>query len=646
MHDNHRRPVALAEKRVFVTGWFRRHGIAYFDLVLAALESARAQECLARGLKAGEVLIDGAAADQYELAKKVGYGLEHDRHILTAWKKAVLLVPKDARTDDASRIRELIGDEKWDSVMASVERGGWEGWRRDLEKLRTELKRLRAFPSLEWFESHWSRPDAMRSLWHLINEAPLSIQVEWYRKYSPLRKANSAIIEIRELDDLRDVEDPVAVTRALHSWLTSRSGAEKYVVNLWGTSTAVQFGWYFVAWNTPVLKDAAFLKCETPGPKSRRFVPIRITSAAQNPIALLEGGLQPRSAPRWSSQPRRFAEDWLEFCLRRGDNFSILLVGPRGAGKSRMVKDVWERIHGDQQPFVESNCANFPSLDLARSELFGHEGGAYTGAQGAREGLFTKANGGALFLDEVHRLDEKTRNMLLTALQSDRSDGTFRFAPLGTKDKGLVRVKFQPIFATNISFEELVKELAPDFLDRISQRVIEVPGIREDELPGAWSRVFEEMRFPATVKDPIADQDFARWLSAQSRPGNFRDLEHIGILVADYLRARDLPGPLAEALPSDLITWLNQELRRRHPGQASTLAAGPTANASEGSVVVHFNLQSGTPEEFLDACRAVYAERLKQMYGSSKAAVMALRSRQAGMTEATFSRWLSKTKLR
>ncbi len=179
--------------------------------------------------------------------------------------------------------------------------------------------------------------------------------------------------------------------------------------------------------------------------------------------------------------------------------------------------------------------------------------------------------------------------------------------------------------------------------------MIELPGITPQELSEAWSEAWKRMEFKPAMSDPIDEfKGFLPWLRKQELPGNFRDLQHIAILVADYRRAQTEAGEVSKGLGPDLFKWLDKERSRKRPQQArpserSDATPKEVASATD-CLEVPVDLVNGTPDGFLAACRSAYAQRLKRIHGSGKAAVRALRNRGATITEATFSRWLNDDK--
>ena len=205
----------------------------------------------------------------------------------------------------------------------------------------------------------------------------------------------------------------------------------------------------------------------------------------------------------------------------------ILLMGPTGAGKSRLARLVYELrrrrrlVSGD---FVEVNCATLRG-DAAISALFGHRRGAFTGAVTDRTGLLRQADGGVLFLDEVGELGPDEQAMLLRAVEEKR------FYPLGSDTE--MHSDFQLICGTNRPLEELAARGAfrEDLLARINLWTFRLPGLAERpediepnleyELERVAEKTGRQVRFNREARElflSLAMRSDASWR------GNFRDL--------------------------------------------------------------------------------------------------------------------------
>lgn len=217
--------------------------------------------------------------------------------------------------------------------------------------------------------------------------------------------------------------------------------------------------------------------------------------------------------------------DQLENYLRNPGRFSVLILGERGVGKTKLVQDKCK------EELVIANCASFADDTMAESELFGYKKGAFTDAKEDKLGLFEKANNGTLFFDEVHNLSPRVQEKLMTALQTESKEpnkGKFRIRKLGDTKSHYVTVR--PVFASNLPLKQLRKKLMPDLYDRISQLVIEIPNIHESKVKVsvAFKDVWKAMQFVEHPEMP-KHLDFERWLNGIHLEGNYRTLQNIAI---------------------------------------------------------------------------------------------------------------------
>ncbi len=218
------------------------------------------------------------------------------------------------------------------------------------------------------------------------------------------------------------------------------------------------------------------------------------------------------------------AQELLEFTSRIAASRarSVLLVGESGTGKDLIAKRLHSLSPRASAPFVPINCATLPG-PLLESELFGHERGAFTGADTAREGLLESAHGGTVFLDEIGELPLPLQAKLLRVLE----DHTFRRLG-GIHDR---QVDLRVIGATNQDLEKAIEEhrFRADLYYRLNVVQIRLPALRErpEDIPLLAAHFLERFcrihrRFVHGIH-PAAE----RILALYSWPGNVRELRNV-----------------------------------------------------------------------------------------------------------------------
>ncbi|MDB6088495.1 MAG: Fis family transcriptional regulator [Gammaproteobacteria bacterium] len=229
---------------------------------------------------------------------------------------------------------------------------------------------------------------------------------------------------------------------------------------------------------------------------------------------------------------------------------SVLIVGETGTGKELAARYIHENS-GRQGPFIAINCGAF-SEHLVEAELFGHEAGAFTGAQQARAGWFETAHGGTLFLDEIGDMPLYLQVKLLRVLQEKQ------VVRLGSRKPISVDVRL--IAATNVELEPAVdaRQFRRDLYYRLNVASVRLPPLRErkgDILPLARHFLETYRRKSGYERVALADSAAAALLR-HDWPGNIRELENVvhyglimsqdGVLESDDLR---LPQAAHESAP-------------------------------------------------------------------------------------------------
>jgi two-component system, NtrC family, nitrogen regulation response regulator GlnG len=231
-------------------------------------------------------------------------------------------------------------------------------------------------------------------------------------------------------------------------------------------------------------------------------------------------------------------------------NVTVMITGESGTGKELVARALHKHSPrgdmGNKGPFVAINTAAIPK-DLLESELFGHERGAFTGAQTTRRGRFEQADGGTLFLDEIGDMPFDLQTRLLRVL----SDGQFYRVGGHQPLKANVRV----IAATHQNLEERVRQgvFREDLYHRLNVIRLRLPPLRErrDDIP-MLTRLFLGKSARELGVDPkrITDAALQR-LAAFDFPGNVRQLENLChwltvMAPAQVIEAKDLPPELLD----------------------------------------------------------------------------------------------------
>jgi two-component system nitrogen regulation response regulator GlnG len=199
---------------------------------------------------------------------------------------------------------------------------------------------------------------------------------------------------------------------------------------------------------------------------------------------------------------------------------NVLITGESGTGKELVARALYHHSHRADKPFLAINCAAIPET-LLESELFGHEVGAFTGAQRRRIGKFEQCDGGTLFLDEIGDMDPALQVKMLRVLQEQR------FERVGGNES--IQTKVRMVAATNHNLEKLVDtgRFRKDLYYRLKVATIHVPPLRErleDVAELAHYFLFRFNREFGRQLHALAPETLARF-QAYSWPGNVRELQ-------------------------------------------------------------------------------------------------------------------------
>jgi len=253
-------------------------------------------------------------------------------------------------------------------------------------------------------------------------------------------------------------------------------------------------------------------------------------------------------------------------------NVTVLITGESGSGKELVARALHKHSQRSNGTFVAINTAAIPK-DLLESELFGHERGAFTGAQTMRRGRFEQAEGGTLFLDEIGDMPFDLQTRLLRVL----SDGNFYRVGGHTSIKANVRV----IAATHQDLEQRVKDGAfrEDLFHRLNVIRLRLPALRErkEDIPVLTHFFLKQSAVQLGVEPKRISAPAVAVLTSFPFPGNVRQLENI----CHWLSVMT-PSQVIEPkdLPPEVLAFYTQ-----HKGQLQAVSGAPELAYSPEDVV-------------------------------------------------------------
>src|SRR5881296_1626843 len=224
-----------------------------------------------------------------------------------------------------------------------------------------------------------------------------------------------------------------------------------------------------------------------------------------------------------------------------GSDATALITGESGTGKELVARAIYHHSRRSAQPFIAINCAAIPE-NLLESELFGHEKGAFTGANSQRIGKFEQCDQGTIFLDEIGDMSLATQTKILRVLQS----GTFERVGGNQPLRADVRV----IAATNKALEQAVavKQFREDLFYRLNVVRIQIPPVRErrEDIRLLVNYFLKKFAQAQNQRPKSIAPEVIRILEQYHWPGNVRELENViqrATVVAkgDVILLNDLP---------------------------------------------------------------------------------------------------------
>lgn len=246
-------------------------------------------------------------------------------------------------------------------------------------------------------------------------------------------------------------------------------------------------------------------------------------------------------------------------------NSAVLILGESGTGKELIARTIHQKSHRCQNPFCAINCSSFTST-LLESELFGHEKGAFTGADTLQRGLFEFSDGGTIFMDEIGDMPLEAQSKLLRILES----GEFRRVGGNLNLYTDVRI----IAATNQNLETLVKsnKFRQDLYYRINTIILNLPALRERKGDiKILAEYFLKIIGQEIGKRCLLSDEVLHILESYYWPGNVRQLrntiESLLLLTdSETIQVADLPAWLfgSRNLPQNEDILSLEELEKQH----------------------------------------------------------------------------------
>jgi psp operon transcriptional activator len=295
-------------------------------------------------------------------------------------------------------------------------------------------------------------------------------------------------------------------------------------------------------------------------------------------------------------------------------NRPVLVIGERGTGKELVAGRLAYLSPRWDAPFIKLNCAALPDA-LLDTELFGHEAGAFTGAQRRRAGRFELADRGTIFLDEIATASPAVQEKLLRVIEY----GSFERVGGGEP----IQVDVRVVAATNVHLPDLAAsgKFRADLLDRLAFDVVTVPPLRArrddimvlaDHFAARMTAEMDRAYFPGFTQDAIDALQRHDW------PGNVRELRNVversvyrmadpekrlGLIVLDPFASVHRPVPAPAAAP---VASQPAPLLAAPPAQAEPLPEGGFADATRA-------YEARLLRQALEACRFNQAEAARRL---------------------------------
>ncbi len=294
---------------------------------------------------------------------------------------------------------------------------------------------------------------------------------------------------------------------------------------------------------------------------------------------------------------------------------AVLIRGESGTGKELVAQALHFNSPRKDNRFVTVNCSAIPE-NLIESEFFGHEKGAFTGADSRKIGKFQYADGGTLFLDEIGDISASMQVKLLRALQEKK------FTPVGSNRE--VEVNLRVVAATNRNLEEMIKrnEFREDLFYRLNVLPIQLPPLRDrkNDIDALASHFIDKFNQQHKKNITHIDAEAMVLLKAHSWPGNIRELENViehafVIETHTLITSSSLPDTLIE-MDNRLAEHPKVSMREPQLVERPTILPYPENHSSGFSLDFnHLDFQANKEEferQFLINALSIFKGRINQ----------------------------------
>lgn len=265
----------------------------------------------------------------------------------------------------------------------------------------------------------------------------------------------------------------------------------------------------------------------------------------------------------------------------------VLITGENGTGKELAARTLHRNSKQKDKPFIAVNCAAIPE-ELIESELFGHEKGAFTGAEATKIGKFELAHNGILFLDEIGDMSLKTQAKILRILQEQCFERVG-----GTKN---IKVQVRVIAATNKDLEKAIQdgEFRQDLYYRLRVFPLHVPPLRErkEDIVPLAETLLKVVEKKYSMQAPILTKETRQVLEEWTWPGNVRELMHLIERLTVLYSGKEVDYTL---LPLEML----EKVGKGHAVQGTKMAAVQDETLQTMLTLDYKNAKSAFEEYYL-----------------------------------------------